>query len=121
MRRNKASSLKPKTVLTSIVICAALCLAGIGYVWAKNEVLGLGRDQKKLEVRLEELKRRNDVLQRTYAAMCSPAKLDARVKELNLGLASPLPSQIVRFPSEPVRTVQQSPETHFYAATNNEN
>src|SRR5688500_19968944 len=102
MRRPRASELKPQTVITSIIICAAVCLAGVGYVWAKTQIWGLSRDMKKLELRLEELKRDNDVLQRTYAGMCAPSRLDARVRELNLGLAAPIPSQIIRLPSEAV-------------------
>lgn len=73
---------------------------------------------KKLELRLEELKRDNDILQRTYAAMCAPARLDARARELNLGLSAPLPSQIVRLPSQAQPLAQQHPQQRFYAATN---
>ena len=117
MRRSKTNALKPATVITSIVICAAACLAGIGYVWAKTQVWGLSGDIKKLEIRLEELKRNNAVLQRNYAGMCSPARLHERVQELQLGLASPHPSQIVRMPSvEPI--VQKEIEQQFYVATN---
>lgn len=109
--------MKPASVITSIVICAAACLAGIGYVWVKTQVWGLGRDIKKLEVRLEELKRNNDVLQRNYAGMCSHERLRERVRELQLGLAAPLPSQIVRMPSvEPL--VQLKTQQQFYVATN---
>jgi hypothetical protein len=117
MKRNKSSALKPKTVISSIVVCAAVCLSGIGYVWAKSQVWGLSREIKKLEVRLDELRRDNDGLQRRYSAMCSPSNLDARVRELNLGLSAPLPSQIVRLPSEKA-IVQQKTEPRFYASTN---
>ena len=117
MRRSKATALKPATVITSIVICAAACLAGIGYVWAKTQVWGLSREIKKMELRLDQLKRNNDVLQRNYAAMCDPARLNERVRDLKLGLVSPHPSQIVRMPSvEPL--VQRQIEQQFDVATN---
>ena len=32
------------------------------------------------------------------AALCSPAKLDQKLRELNLGLVMPQPSQVVRLP-----------------------
>ena len=117
MRRNKSSALKPGTVITSVVICACICLAGIGYVWAKTQVWGLSREIKKLEVRLDELRRDNDIRQRNYAEMCAPAQLDLRVRKMNLGLAAPLPSQIVRMPSNPHIPAQKT-EVRNYAATN---
>ncbi len=116
MRRNKTSALKPATVISSIVVCAAVCLAGIGYVWAKSQVWGLSRDIKSLEVRLDELRRDSDGLQRQYSAMCSPSNLNSRVRELNLGLSAPLPSQIIRLPSEEA-FVRQKTERQFYALT----
>ena len=114
MRRNK-SALKTKTVFTSIVICTAVCLAGIGYVWAKREVWTLYRDMKELETRLETLRKENDILQRTYAAMTSPLRLDARVRELNLGLSAPLTSQIVRMQAEPSHLAPSKTVARSYA------
>jgi hypothetical protein len=115
MSRRKSPPLKAKTVVVSIAICGAVCLAGIGYVWAKTQVLGLSREIKQLETRRDELRRVNDALQRTYAAMCTPRELDARVKRLNLGLATPQPDQIVRLP-EPLPLARQKSETRIYAA-----
>jgi hypothetical protein len=89
-------------------------------VWAKTQVWRLSQDVKKLEGRLEELKRDNSILQRTYAAMCAPGKLDERVRELNLGLVVPLRSQIVRMPTEVVPLAQGQPQTLRYAATNHD-
>jgi len=115
MSRRKSASLKPRSMILSIALCAAVCLAGIGFVWAKSEVWGLSRDIKKLEVRRDDLKRENDTLQRTYAAMCTPRELEARVKRLNLGLTAPQPDQIVRLP-EPTAFVRQSEFKRIYAS-----
>ena len=115
MSRRRSAPLKPKTIVLSIFVCGAVCLAGIGYIWAKRQVWGVSREIKRLEVRRDELKRINDALQRTYAAMCTPRELDARVKRLNLGLATPQPDQIVRIP-EPVPISRQNQETRIYAA-----
>ena len=118
MRRNKSTALKPKNVIASVVICAVFCLAGIGYVWAKTQVWALSRDIKKLEVRLEELRRDNDIRQRTYAEMCAPARLHELVQNLQLGLSAPLPSQIVRMPSHSRPIPNRKPEARNYALTN---
>jgi hypothetical protein len=109
---------KPQSVIVSIVICGAVCLAGIGYLWGKTEVWQLSREIKKLELRRDELKRNNNVLQREYAVMCAPAMLAARVRELNLGLASPSPDQILRL-KEPAPDAQAN-EPRIYAANTNE-
>lgn len=120
MKGRKGSSVKPQTVISMIVICTAVCLAGVGYLWGKTEVWRLSRDMKKLELRRDELKRQNDVLQREYAGMCTPVKLDAMVKALNLGLGAPLPDQIVRLrePTAPAGGVENQPR--IYASKTNE-
>jgi len=115
MNRRKSVPLKPKTVVLSICVCVAFCLAGIGYVWAKTQVWGLSREIKQLETRRDELRRANDALQRTYAAMCTPRELDARVKRLNLGLTPPQPDQIVRL-AEPFPLAEQRIQLKIYAA-----
>jgi hypothetical protein len=120
--KRKSTALKSGTMIRVVVVCAAICLAGLGYVWAKTQVWGLSKEIKTLENRLDELRIRNDFLQRSYASMCSPGTLAFRVRQLNLGLTAPLPSQIVRLPSAaPEPLVQTNPELKIYAATNNEN
>ena len=119
MSRRKVGALKPKTVITSIVVCGAICLAGIGYVWAKTQIWGLSKDIKRLEVRRDELKRGNDALQRTYAAMCTHERLAARVKELQLGLSAPTQSQMIRI-TEPTPQTQQKPASRDYVAKGTE-
>jgi hypothetical protein len=114
----KRTPLKPRNVIGSIVLCAALCLAGIGYIWAKTQVLALSREKKALEQRLEDLKKKNDVLKQTYAAMCTQGRLDESVKRLKLGLSAPQPNQIIR-KAEPVplaRAGGQGAKSDVYAS-----
>ena len=115
MSRRRLGALKPKTVIAGIVVCSAICLAGIGYVWAKTQVWGLSKEIKNLEVRRDELRRGNEAFQRTYAAMCTHDRLAARVKELQLGLVAPTANQMLRLP-EPEPQVQQQPPGRYYAA-----
>ena len=113
MSRRRVGALKPKTVITSIVVCSAICLAGIGYVWAKTQLWGLGKEIKKLEVHRDELRRGNEALQRTYAAMCTHERLAARVKELQLGLSAPTNNQMIRMSEPPPRSQQPSPPRYY--------
>ena len=101
MKRRQKPPLKPKNVILSIGVCAAICLAGVGYVWAKAQVFKLGKEIKVLEMRLDELRRGNVLLKQSYAAMCSPRELDAAVRRLELGLATPRADQIVRIEEPP--------------------
>ena len=119
MSRRRVGALKPKTVITSIVICSAICLAGIGYVWAKTQLWGLGKKQKMLEVHRDDLRRGNESLQRTYAAMCTHERLAARAKELQLGLSAPTNSQMIRMP-EPQPRSQQPPPPRYYVVKGTE-
>ena len=111
MRRRQKPALKPKYVICSIAVCAAVCLAGVGYVWAKSQVYGLGREIKALEMRLDELKRTNALMRQAYATMCNPRELDAAVQRLKLGLAAPRPDQIVR-----IQEPRANEETNYAAA-----
>lgn len=101
MKRRERSNLKPRYVVLSITLCAAVCLAGIGYIWAKAQVYHLGQEIKTFETRLDEIKRENAQLRQSYASECNPRELDAAVRRLNLGLAAPRADQIVRLP-EPI-------------------
>src|SRR5690242_18643245 len=112
MRRRKSSSLKPKSVMGAIGVCAFVSLAGIGYIWAKTEVYALGRQIKTLEVKLDELHHTNAAMKRDFAVMCTQNELGKRVK--SLGLVAPAPDQIVRIP-EPT-TVGSKPEARVFAA-----
>jgi hypothetical protein len=97
-RKQKSAPLKTKNVVLSIAVCGFVCLAGIGYVWAKAELNALGRQMKGLETRLDELKRRNGGLVQKYAEMCSPRELTAAVRRANLDLAQPSRDRIVVLP-----------------------
>ncbi len=83
------------------------------------QVWGLSRQVKQLELRRDELKRGNDALQRTYAAMCTLERLAARAKELQLGLAAPTPDQMVRVP-DPSPVPQPQNSDRFYAVRQTE-
>ncbi len=59
---------------------------GGGYVWQKNQITQLGQQIKKRELYLAELRDQNEKLRQQLAKLRSPAVLESRVRELNLGL-----------------------------------
>lgn len=107
MSKRKKKGQPPRVVVSSVIAVVFLCAASIGYLWQKTEILNLGREIKKREVKLEKLRRTNDRLSRAYAERVSPARLERRARELNLGLAAPEAGQIVRLP-EPAREKTQN-------------
>jgi hypothetical protein len=82
----------------------------VGYVWQKNQLLELGRQRKLRENRLSALDEQNEKLKNALAVMHRPGFLEQRIKELNLGLMPPQPSQVWRLPEpgkEPVKPVER--------------
>jgi len=76
------------------LLCLLIGGSGVGYVWQKNQIDQLGQQIRKREMHLKELQDQNEKLRRQMAYMKSPPFLEARIKELNLGLVPPQPSQV---------------------------
>lgn len=98
MSKRRVHKLSAKAMTLTVVGCAGVCLAAVGYLHQKTIIDGLGKEIKGLEQRLDKLHTENQALERTYATMCSPRELDLRVRQMNLGLAAPSAEQIVRLP-----------------------
>lgn len=97
-KNRKAQSLTERfsPAIKAFLLCLMIGGAGVGYVWQKNQIHQLGKEIKERETRLNELQRQNKIRADQLASLVSPPALDARVKKLNLGLAQPPLSQIVR-------------------------
>lgn len=74
----------------------------MGYVWQKNQIHVLAREIKKQEETLGELRRRNKNRSDRLTIICSPQTLEARIKQMNLGLVLPPGGQIIRLSESPV-------------------
>lgn len=96
MKSRRNNAVKPRVVAWIVVLAAGICLILLGYLREKNRVHEFGREIKKLENDLEAARKHHDGLRRRYAGMCSPAELDQRVRQMNLGLGAPQPEQIIR-------------------------
>lgn len=97
MRRNrKRDYLRFGTVTKSLVACVCIAASGLGYVWQKNAIYRLGDEIKRCEAALSSAQKRNTMLAAQLAHLQSPALLEAKSQQYNLGLIAPKESQVVR-------------------------
>jgi cell division protein FtsB len=97
MRRNrKREPLQFGTVAKSLITCASIAAIGVGYVWQKNQIYRLGDEIKKREATLLAAEKRNTMLAAQLAQFKSPAYLESRCQQYNLGLTAPRETQMVR-------------------------
>ena len=93
-RKHQSAAIRFGPALKAFLLCLLIGGSGVGYVWQKNQIYDLGQQIRKREIHLKDLEDQNDKLRRQLAFMRSPPFLEARVKELNLGLVPPDPSQV---------------------------
>ncbi|MHB8524133.1 MAG: hypothetical protein ACYDH9_25715 [Limisphaerales bacterium] len=82
--------------LKALLLCAFFGGSGVGYVWQKNQIYELSRQRKHCEVQLEDLRRQSHQYAAQLATLTSSRELDARIKQLNLGLGPTKPEQVLR-------------------------
>jgi hypothetical protein len=93
-RKHQSAAIRFGPALKAFLLCLLIGGSGVGYVWQKNQIYELGQQIRKREIHLKDLQDQNEKLRRQMAFMRSPPFLEARIKELNLGLAAPQPSQV---------------------------
>jgi len=95
-RKYQSAAIRFGPALKAFLLCLLIGGSGVGYVWQKSQIYELGRQIKTRENRLAELRDQNKKLGDQLSMLRSPAKLDQRVRELNLGLGQPRQSSVVR-------------------------
>jgi cell division protein FtsL len=95
-RKYQSASIRFGPALKAFLLCLLIGGSGVGYVWQKDQIYELGRQIKKREIRLTDLKEQNEKLKKQLAELYRPQFIERRAKELNLGLSLPSPGQIVR-------------------------
>ena len=93
-RKHQSAAIRFGPALKAFLLCLLIGGSGVGYVWQKNQIDQLGQQIRKREMHLKELQDQNEKLRRQMAYMKSPPFLEARIKELNLGLVPPQRSQV---------------------------
>ena len=102
-RKHQSAAIRFGPALKAFLLCLLIGGSGVGYVWQKNQIYDLGQQIRKRELRLKDLQDQNDKLRRQLVLMGSVQYLQARVKEMNLGLGPSQPSQ-VWYLREPVKS-----------------
>ena len=97
-RKYQAAGIRFGPALKALLLCLLIGGSGVGYVWQKNQIYELGQQIKQRETQLDQLETQNKKLEKHLGTMRTPALLEKRIMELNLGLVQPLPSQVVRLP-----------------------
>jgi hypothetical protein len=100
-RKHQSAAIRFGPALKAFLLCLLIGGSGVGYVWQKSQIYELDRQIKAREVKLAELRDQNKKQGDQLQMLRSPAKLDQRVRELNLGLGQPRPASVVRL-LEPV-------------------
>jgi hypothetical protein len=95
-RKYQSAAIRFGPAVKAFLLCVLIGGSGVGYVWQKSQIVELGRQIRKRELRLTELEGQNEKLKRQLAIMRSPQFLEQRIRELNLGLVPPQSSQVWR-------------------------
>lgn len=105
-RKNQAAVIRFGPALKAALLCLLIGGSAVGFVWQKSQIYELGQQIRKRETRLMEMQDSNKKLRDQLAMLRSPAKLDQRARELNLGLGQPQAAQVWRLiepaPTQPV-------------------
>jgi hypothetical protein len=118
-RKHQSAAIRFGPALKAFFLCLLIGGSGVGYVWQKEQIYELGRQIKQRELRLAEIREQNEKLRNQLAMLRSSRFLDMRVKELNLGLVPPHPSQMLRLaepaPAPAAGEIEQQLAAHLRA------
>ena len=117
-RKNLPAAIRFGPVVKALLLCLVIGGAAVGYVWQKTQIYELGKQIRSRETRLTEMQDTNKKLRDQLAMLRSPARLEQRARELNLGLGQPLPANIWRL-TEPVAMPARGASSGQYAANQN--
>ena len=115
-RNSQSASIRFGPALAAFFACFVIAGAAVGYVWQKGQIYELGKQIRNKEIRLAQLEKDDDQRVKDLAELRSPMKLDARARELNLGLLPAQPMQVVRLAEPTVSTPENKNLSRQFAA-----
>jgi Septum formation initiator len=95
-RKSQSASIRFGPALKALFLCLLIAGSAVGYVWQKSQIYQLGKEIRQRETQLTQLRADNERMANQLSILRSPVMLDARVRQLNLGLVPAQPSQVVR-------------------------
>ena len=95
-RRNVTYSIKVASIFKMVLCTALLAVAGLSYVYFKNQEQQYGNIQRRLEAELARLHASNEVVNAQIASLSSRAFLEKKLAKDPLGLVSIENRQLVR-------------------------
>jgi cell division protein FtsL len=115
-RNSQSASIRFGPALAALFACFVIAGAAVGYVWQKGQIYQLGKQIRANEIRLAQLQKDDDQRVKDLAELRSPMKLDARAKELNLGLVPAQPMQVVRLAEPSISMPENKNPARQFAA-----
>jgi cell division protein FtsL len=115
-RKNQNQGFAFGTLLKAALLCGVIVVCCVGYVWQKKQIDELAQQIRTADQRLRALHNSNLKLQEQWKALQTPIALEARVRELKLGMALPQPGQIWRLPEPAAEAGAGTNRIRQYAA-----
>jgi type II secretory pathway component PulJ len=94
--RNITHSIKVASIFKVVVSTAILAIAGLSYVYLKNQLQQYGEIQRRLEHELTEIRTASEAVRVQITQLSSRAVLEKKLAKNSLGLVPIASDQIVR-------------------------
>src|ERR1700730_9507767 len=95
-RRNITQSIKVASIFKVVVSTSILAIAGLSYVYLKNQLHQYGEIQHRLEYELTEIRTANEAVRAQITQLSSSSILEKKLAKNSLGLLPIASDQIVR-------------------------
>ena len=94
--RNITQSIKVVSIFKVVISTSILAIAGLSYVYLKNQLQQYGEIQRRLEHELTEIRTANEAVRVQITQLSSRAVLEKKLAKNSLGLVPIASDQIVR-------------------------